>query len=46
MITLALMGFASAIFKLPVTMTDDTQIILVAICIASDLNILSRILGK
>ena len=49
MITLAFIGLATVFFKLPLSilsMSQDTQVILIAICVSSDLNILSQILRK
>lgn len=46
MITLFLMALISLIFKLPLSMSQDTQAIVLAICIASDINIFSRMMEK
>jgi hypothetical protein len=45
MITLFLMALISLIFKLPLSV-QDTQAIVLAICIASDINIFSRMMEK
>ena len=46
MITLFLMALISLIFKLSLSMSQDTQVIVFAICIASDINIISRVIEK
>lgn len=46
MITLFLMALISIIFKLPLSISQDTQAIVLAICIASDLNIFNRMMEK
>lgn len=46
MITLLFMALAGFIFGLPLSMSQDTQVIVFAICIASDLNIFSRMIEK
>lgn len=46
MITLFLMALISIIFNFSLSISRDTQVIVFAICIASDLNIFSRMMGK
>lgn len=46
MITLFLMALISLIFKLSLSMSQDTQAIVLAICIASDLNLFNRMIEK
>lgn len=46
MITLFLMALISIIFNLSLSVSRDTQAIVLAICIASDLNIFSRMMEK
>ena len=43
---LLIVALAGFIFGLPLSMSQDTQVIVVAICIASDLNIFSNMGGK
>lgn len=46
MITLFLMALISIIFNLSLSVSRDAQIIVFAICIASDLNMFSRMMEK
>lgn len=44
MLTLLIMSIICCLSKVTVDITIDTQMIILAICIASDLNILGKIL--
>lgn len=46
MITLFLMALISIVFNLSLSVSRDTQAIVFAICIASDLNIFGRMVEK
>ena len=46
MLTLLIMAIILSFSKVPIDITVDSQMIICAICIASDLNILSQILRK
>ena len=46
MITLFLMELISIIFNFSLSISRDAQVIVFAICIASDINIFSRMINK